>query len=375
MSDQAPLGVAVIGVGRMGRHHARTYNNLKLAELRAVVDPDEDRGGAVADEYGCAWYASVDELIENEPTVKAVTVAVPTAFHRATAEQLMPRGVACLIEKPLAGTRTDAQAIVDLAKQTGVALQVGHTERFNPAVRAVLAMGFVPRFMAVDRVSPMTFRSLDVGVTMDMMIHDLDIVLTLAGSPLERVEAAGVAVLGNEEDIANARLVFKSGCVANLTASRLALKTERKLRLFSESGYVSLDYQQRSGVVIRKSANEAALEDVKQQLAAGTDLSELNYTDLVSVDELTMQLPEGEDDPLTAELASFLGAVRESKRPVVDAAAGFAAVDAAERVVAAIRAHRWEGLPQSHADAGRATASNPGDDASARRDTSGGGEA
>jgi len=350
MAETQVIGVAVIGVGRMGRHHARTYKNLAGADLRAVVDPDEDRGGAVADEYGCGWYASVDELIENEPDIKAVTVAVPTIFHREAAEQLMPRGIACLIEKPLAGTRADAQAIVDLSKQTGAALQVGHTERFNPAVRAVLAMGFVPRFMEVDRVSPMTFRSLDVGVTMDMMIHDLDIVLTLAGSELERVEAAGVAVMGKGEDIANARLVFKSGCVANLTASRLALKTERKLRLFSESGYVSLDYQQRSGVVIRKSANQAAFDDVRRQLAAGTDLSELNYTDLVSVDELTMQLPEGEDDPLTAELASFLNAVRDGERPVVDAAAGFAAVDAAERVVAAMGAHRWEGLDAPGAD-------------------------
>jgi len=359
MAETQAIGVAVIGVGRMGRHHARTYKNLKQADLRAVVDPDEDRGGAVADEYGCEWYASVQELVEKEPTVKAVTVAVPTIHHRAAAEQLMPRGIACLIEKPLAGTRADAQAIVDLSKQAGTALQVGHTERFNPAVRAVLAMDFVPRFMEVDRVSPMTFRSLDVGVTMDMMIHDLDIVLTLAGSPLERVEAAGVAVMGQGEDIANARLVFKSGCVANLTASRLALKTERKLRLFSESGYVSLDYQKRTGVVILKSQNEEALERVKQQIEDGTDLSDLDYTDLVSVDELTMKLPEGEDDPLTAELASFIQSVRSGERPVVDAAAGFAAVDAAERVLAAIRDHHWEGMDTPAAQAARASEPSP----------------
>ncbi|HEX7010612.1 MAG TPA: Gfo/Idh/MocA family oxidoreductase, partial [Phycisphaeraceae bacterium] len=278
------------------------------------------------------------------PRLTAASVAVPTRHHAQAAQPLLERGIACLVEKPLAPTLEEAQALAAFADRCGAVLQVGHTERFNPAVRAVAAMGITPRFIEVDRVSPMTFRSLDVGVVMDMMIHDLDIVLMLVRSPIRRVDAVGVSVLSEHEDVASARIVFESGSVADLTASRLALKTERKLRLFSEEAYVSLDYQRRSGVVIRRSQNEGALEQVRQQLRQGKDLSDLNYPSLVHVDELTMDLPPGQEDPLTAQLTSFLESALAGRRPVVDAEAGYAAVDAAQRVVAAIRAHRWEGL-------------------------------
>ena len=347
MSDERTIDVAVVGVGRMGRHHARTYRQMAGVNLAAVVDTDTDRAAEIADEFGCPYYGDTDELLTRAPSVRAVSVAVPTVHHQAVAAPLLERRIACLVEKPLAPTMRQAKALADVAETHGAILQVGHTERFNPAVRAVAAMGVTPRFIEVDRVSPMTFRSLDVGVVMDMMIHDLDIVLMLADSPLARIDAAGVAVLAEHEDVANARLVFASGCVANLTASRLALKTERKLRLFSEHCYVSLDYQKRSGVMIRQAANAAALERVRHQIADGLDLSDLDYSDLVHVEELTMDLPPGEDDPLTAELLSFVDAVRTGRRPSVDAAAGYAAVDAAERVGAAIRAHKWVGLAES----------------------------
>jgi predicted dehydrogenase len=339
----APLPVAVIGVGRMGKHHARTYRKLSDARLVAVVDGDLERAATVADEFGCAAYATIDELIDRHSELQAASVAVPTRYHAAVAGPLLQRGVACLVEKPLAPTVAEAQTLARLAVETETALQVGHTERFNPAVRAVASMGLTPRFMEVDRVSPMTFRSLDVGVVMDMMIHDLDIVLMLARSPIARIEATGVAVLADFEDVANARLVFDNGCVANISASRLALKTERKLRVFSETAYVSLDYQKRSGVVIRKSENEAALGVLRAELEAGQDLTDVDYSSIVHVEELTMDLPPGQDDPLTAELASFVDTVRTGGAPVVDAAAGFAAVDAAERVVKAIVDHRWHG--------------------------------
>ncbi len=343
MSETDRIPVAVIGVGRMGRHHARIYRSLPQAQLVAVVDADEDRGATVADEFDCAAVAGVEELLARFPQVRAATVAVPTAGHLATAQPLLKNRIACLIEKPLASSSNEARQLVALAADHGVALQVGHTERFNPAVRAVAALNITPRFMEVHRISPMTFRSLDVGVVMDMMIHDLDIVLSLANSKLVKVDAAGVAVLGSHEDVASARLVFGNGCVANVTASRLALKTERKLRLFSEAAYVSLDYQKRTGIVIRKSDNDESLARIREQIRAGADLSSLDYSNLVSVDELEM---DGEDhaDPLTAELASFLDAVRTGRRPVVDGAAGVAAVEAAERVVQAIRSHKWEGL-------------------------------
>lgn len=341
-----PVDVAVVGVGRMGQHHARVYHELPEAKLAAVVDSDAERAATVADRYGCAAVGDVQTLLDRFPDVRAVTVAVPTIRHGEVGARLLERGIACLVEKPLAGTSIEAQALVDIAEANDAVLQVGHTERFNPAVRAVAAMGVTPRFMEVNRISPMTFRSLDIGVVMDMMIHDLDVILSLSRSPLNKVSATGVAVLGEHEDIANARLVFQNGCVVNVTASRLALKTERRMRLFSETAYVSLDYQRRSGVLIRKSDNDEALQRIREQIAQGADLSDVDYSGLVAVDELTMGGDARHLDPLTAELVSFLACVRDGETPVVDGYAGVAAIDAAERVVEAIREHRWEGLAE-----------------------------
>lgn len=346
MSDESDrIEVAVIGVGRMGRHHARIYAGLSQAKLVGVVDADEDRAATVADEFGCQSYTSVSELLERHPGLRAVSVAVPTVHHASAAGPLLERRVACLIEKPLAADAQAARELVELADRHGSILQVGHTERFNPAVRAVEAMGIIPRFIEVDRVAPMTFRSLDVGVVMDLMIHDLDIVLMLARSPLTRVDAVGVGVIGEHEDVASARLHFASGCVANLTASRLALKTERKMRVFNEQAYVSLDYAKRSGVVIRMKNNAQALAQVREQLRAGADMSSLDFSGLVTLEQLEMDLPPGQDDPLTAELTSFLAAVRTGVPPAVDGRAGYVAVEAAQQVVNSIRSHRWEGLP------------------------------
>lgn len=341
------LKVAVIGVGRMGKHHARTYRQMDQAGLVAVVDRNADRAGAVADEFGCDAFTSIEQLLSKHTDLRAASIAVPTVDHGAAAGPLLERGIACLVEKPLAPTVNQAKALADLATRHDTLLQVGHTERFNPAVQAVVAMGIKPRFIEVDRISPMTFRSLDVGVVMDMMIHDLDIVLMLADSPLGRVDAVGVSVLSEQEDVANARLAFESGCVANITASRLALKTQRKLRVFSEDAYVSLDYTQRNGLVIRKSDNAQALDDLRKQLARGADLGDLDYSELVQVEQLTMDPSEpgaGGPDPLAAQLESFIAAVRDGHRPTVDGAAGYAAVEAAQRVVAAIRSHQWDGL-------------------------------
>ncbi len=347
MDSSAPLQVAVVGVGRMGKHHARVYSRLAGVKLVAVVDRDEDRAGAVADEFHCECYPEIEALLARHPGVRAVSVAVPTVAHVAAAAPLLRRGIACLVEKPLAPTVEAAQQLTDLAAAHNTALQVGHTERFNPAIRAVAAMGLRPRFIEVDRVSPMTFRSLDVGVVMDMMIHDLDIILMLSPSRIRSVQAVGVAVLGEHEDVANARVEFEDGCVANLTASRLALKTERKMRLFSEQAYVTLDYARRTGIAIRRQDNAAALTDIRAKLAAGADMSNLDYSQLLTMTDLNMDLPEGELDPLSAELTSFLTAVRQGVKPAVDGEAGSAAVEAAQRVVQSIRAHHWEGLTGS----------------------------
>ncbi len=340
MPSPDPIPVAVVGAGRMGRHHARLYAQLPQASLVAVVDSDAERAAALADAYGCEALDNVGTLLDRGLGLRAVSITAPTAAHETLAEPLLARGIGCLIEKPLAPSADTARRIAKVADDHGALVQVGHTERFNPALRAIGSLSITPRFIEVDRVSPMRFRSIDVGVVFDVMIHDLDIALMLTRSPLVEIRGAGAAVLGDHEDIANARLAFQDGCVANLTASRLAIKTERKMRIFSETAYVSLDFASRSGLLISQKDNTNALAYVREQLRAGADLSDLDYTELVNIQRLDIS---GEE-PLRAQLENFLGALAGRTRPAADARAGFAAVDVSERVVDAIRAHRWEGV-------------------------------
>lgn len=335
--SQQAVPIAVVGVGRMGRHHARTLAKMPQADLVGVVDGDAGRAGAAAEEYGTAPFPSVAALLDSHPGLRAAVVAVPTVFHARAAHPLLEHGIACLIEKPLAGSSQEARELASIAERHGAMVQVGHTERFNPVVRAVAALGLTPRFLDVTRVSPMTFRSMDVGVVMDMMIHDLDIVLSLVGRPLERVEAVGCRVLGEHEDLCDARLYFEGGCVANLHGSRMATGTERRLRLFSDAGYVSLDYGERSGTFTSTQANTEMMSDIRDRLKAGEDLSGLDYLELLRTQPLDTTVPTGEDDPLTAQAAAFLASVTTNRPPVVSASDGCAAVDAAERIVAAIR--------------------------------------
>jgi predicted dehydrogenase len=332
------LRCGVVGVGRMGRHHARVYAQTAGAELVGVVDRNPDAARAIVEEWGGAALPSVADLVARG--VDAVTIATPTVHHRAAAETLLAAGIACLIEKPLAPDAREAEAIAEAAERSGAILQVGHIVRFDPVMRAIRAIGgLVPRFIEMDRVSPLTFRSVDVGVVLDMMIHDLDLLLMLLGDEPEEVQANAVCVVGRAEDVCNARLTFpadSSGyrCVANVTASRLALKTERKLRIISEDAYVSADFVERKGTVVRKTANAAQLEEVRARLAAGEDLSSLNYLDYVRVEPLAV----GTGEPLKLQIEDFLAAVRAGRRPSVDARAGFAAVRTAERIVEAARA-------------------------------------
>jgi predicted dehydrogenase len=327
-SSSHPIPVAVIGCGRMGRLHARVYSQMPGVQLVGVIDANPEAASITAEDYGCQAYDTVEAL---PPEVRAVTVAVPTAFHAEVASPLLNRGIACLIEKPLAKTVDEARAIVSAAKAGNAVVQVGHIERFNPAIRAMDQLGIRPRFIEVTRISPMTFRSIDVGVVLDVMIHDIDIVLRLAGSSVDRVDAVGVSVIGPHEDICNARVRFTNGCVANLTASRLALKTERKLRVFSPDAYVSLDYQKKYGIVVRRSGNLDAVRDAAAKIRAGEvmDISQLNYADLVQVEELQID----DVEPARAQLESFIAAVRGEMAPVVSAEDGLAAVELATRIV------------------------------------------
>jgi predicted dehydrogenase len=311
----------------MGRLHARVYSEMPGVKLVGVHDANPDAASSTCEDYGGRAFENLEELL---PHVKAVTIAVPTEFHAAVAEPLLKRGIACLIEKPLAKTADEARRIAAAAKN-GTVVQVGHIERFNPIVRAMDQLKIKPGFIEVTRISPMTFRSIDVGVVLDVMIHDIDIVLRLAGSPIERVDAVGVSVIGPHEDICNARVSFANGCVANLTASRLALKTERKLRVFSPDAYVSLDYQKKYGIVVRRSGNIDAVRDAAAKIRAGeiTDISQLNYADIVQVEELQID----DVEPARAQLESFIAAVKKEMTPVVSVEDGLAAVELATRIV------------------------------------------
>jgi len=331
------IPVAVVGTGHMGRHHARIYHELPEVELLGVVDTDADRAAAVAREFDTQAHDSIDPL---HGRVRAVSIAVPTVSHVAVAAPLIEDGVAVLIEKPLAADSASARSLLELARRHNTLLQVGHTERFNPVVRAMNRMNVLPRFIETHRISPFTFRSADISVVMDMMIHDIDIVLHLAQAPAVRVDAVGVSVLARCEDIANARVTFEGGCVANLTASRLALKTERKIRVFSEEAYLSLDYQRKSGIAIKKDANLDLLKLAREQHA--NDLSQLagvDFGSMVKVEPLQID----DIEPLRAELQSFLHAVRTGEPPEVSAEDGVAAVELAEQIVTAAQAHRWAG--------------------------------
>lgn len=334
MSD--PIPVAVVGTGHMGRHHVRIYHELAETRLVGIVDRDLGKARELADKFKTDAFESIEPLLGK---VKAVSVAVPTVAHLEVAKPFIESGVAVLIEKPLAPDSRTGRLLHKLAREKNVLLQVGHTERFNPVVRALHQMGVAPKFIETHRISPFTFRSADIGVVMDMMIHDIDVVLSLVRARPSRVEAVGVRVLARHEDVANAWVTFDNGCVANLTASRLALKTERKIRVFSEQAYLSLDYQKKTGIAVKKDANLDLLKLAREHDAK--DLSQLagiDYSTLVNVEPLQVD----DVEPLRAELQSFIGALQSGRPPEVSAEDGVAAVELAEQIVAALKEHQWE---------------------------------
>jgi len=341
------LRVAVIGAGRMGRHHARVYSSQPNCELVAIVDKDLPRAEAIAKEFGGAAVVRVADL---RGDLDAATVAVPTVYHAEVAIPLIERGVAVLIEKPLAPDTISAGQIRSAARKHNAVVQVGHSERFNPVVQAMLRMNVAARFIETQRVSPFTFRSADIGVVFDMMIHDIDIVLHLVrrnGEPPAEysLDAVGVAVLGHCEDVANARIRFGKDAAANLTASRLALKTERRIRIFCPTAYLTMDYHRKTGLAIKladnvdliRFARERNFEDLSQ-------LANLDYGSMVKIEPLIVD----DVEPLQAEIASFLESVRTKSATAVSVEEGFAAVEMAEKITNAVREQDWgKGLVQS----------------------------
>jgi predicted dehydrogenase len=317
--DNEKLKVAVVGVGSFGRNHARVYKELadENVELASIVDADILRARAAAAEFGGQAFGSVAEMLAACPTVKAASVAVPTVAHLATGRELMERGVDVLIEKPLAFTLAEADALIGVAKQHGRIVQVGHLERFNPAVRATWALLTRPMFFEVHRLSVFTPRSLDVDVVFDLMIHDLDIVLKMANSPVRELRAVGLPVLTGKVDIASVRIEFESGCIANFTASRISTERVRKLRFFQPAQYVSLDYSRRDVFSLQVKPTAGGMPEI------------LPYKPAVTTEE-----------PLRAELSSFVRAVRHRTTPEITLEDGRAALALAIEIQQQMAEHR-----------------------------------
>jgi predicted dehydrogenase len=315
----------VIGVGTFGRNHARVYRQLAQegapVRLVGVVDPDTARADAVAHEFGCRSFGSIEQLTTTHSEVQAASVAVPTIHHLSATQQLMEAGIDVLIEKPLAPSLAEADEIIRTAQRLGRIGQVGHLERFNPAVRAALPVITRPMFFEVHRLSVFTPRSLDVDVVLDLMIHDLDIVLSFVNSPVREIRAVGLPILSGKVDIANVRLEFDSGCVANFTASRVSTERVRKLRFFQPKQYVSLDYGRQDVLVF----------SVGQGDGSGTPS--------VNPQIQMAKPPTTGEEPLHAELKSFLEAVHGRSRPVVTLEDGRRALAVALDIVASIGEH------------------------------------
>jgi predicted dehydrogenase len=306
------IKVAVVGVGRFGRQHARVYRELPEAELAGVYDINEQRAAEVASEFQCRRFSHLEELFEN---VDAVSLAVPTERHAEIGERLLENGIDVLVEKPMARSVPEADALIAAAQRHGRILQVGHLERFNPAVQAARAIVRSPLFFEVHRLSVFSPRSLDVDVVLDLMIHDLDIVLSLVDSEPEEIRAVGLAVLSPKIDIANVRLAFENGCVANFTASRVSIEQIRKLRWFQPREYISVDYARQDATVIAvgQSGPEPALS--------------------------FRQLETKRDEPLRLQLADFLANVSARRAPQIGGNEGRRALRLAHQIIEQMARH------------------------------------
>jgi len=313
----------VIGVGAFGRNHARVYKELEQQgeplRLLGIVDQDVRRADAVGREFGCRSFGSLDQLLTTHSEVQAASVTVPTLHHLSVARKLIEAGVDVLIEKPLASTLAEADELLGMAKKYQRVAQVGHLERFNPAVRATIPFITQPMFFEVHRLSVFSPRALDVDVVLDLMIHDLDIVLSFVNSPVQEVRAVGLPILSGKTDIANVRLEFASGCVANLTASRVSTERIRKLRFFQPRQYISIDYG-RQDVLVFTVGDSDATPSVNPQIGV-------------------VKPPIKSEEPLRAELRSFLDAVRQRSIPTVTLEDGRRALALALQIVDDIHRH------------------------------------
>ena len=303
-----PVRTAVIGVGYLGRFHAQKYAALTESQLVAVVDARPDARDKVAAEVGCRAVADYRDILGE---VDAVSIATTTPAHFPIARECLERGVHVLVEKPITETPDQARALIETASRRGCILQVGHLERFNSAILALEGVLGTPRFVESHRLAPFKARGTDVNVVLDLMIHDIDLIQSLVGSPIVSIDAVGTSVFSQELDIANARIRYANGCVANTTASRVSMKMERKLRLFQDDAYISIDLQQKVLTIVRKPP-------------AGTAVT----PGQVSIEERSFE----QGDALRFEIEAFLRSIREGRPPVVSGEDGLRALETAIRI-------------------------------------------
>jgi len=309
-----PLRAAVIGVGYLGRFHAQKYHQLEGVKLVAVADAVPAAADAVASELGVLAVHNYRELLDQ---VDMVSVVVPTPLHFSVAAEFLNHGIHVLVEKPITETVEQAQQLISLAEQHQSVLQVGHLERFNPAVQAAAKLIRSPRFVESHRLAPFKLRGTDVSVVLDLMIHDIDLIQELVGESIEHIDAVGSPIFSQDIDIANARIRFNGGCVVNTTASRVSLKQERKLRIFQDDAYISIDLQQKILTVVRKKAT-GPIESPAQ----------------VSIDEQSFE----QGDALLSEIQAFVHAVRSGSKPVVTGEDGLRALATAMRITELVNA-------------------------------------
>ena len=335
--EPTPLRTAVIGAGKMGTIHAKVYSQLPASHLVAIVDTDPAKAERLAEKYGCQATTNVTDVLDR---VDAVTISTPTTTHLQLAKLFVRKKIPVLIEKPLASSVREGRKIVAMAKRYQTVVAVGHSERCNPVVQAMKRFSIEPKFIEAQRVSPYPFRSTDIGVVLDIMIHDIDIILSLAASKIKRVDAVGVGVLEGAEDICNARLVFENGCIANMTASRLALKTERRVRVFTRQAYLSVDYLKKSGIVIKADPNSDVVALIREHRERGDfDFSSVNWPDLLHIEQLQID----DKEPVRLQQEAFLRAVQDPQyTPEVSAAEGLAALQCAQLILNSIKRHKWD---------------------------------
>jgi predicted dehydrogenase len=336
--DRLKLGV--VGVGALGRHHARILASFPDVELVAVAEPNEAQGRSVAESCRCEWVPDFHALLEK---VDAASIVVPTFLHRKVAVEFLNRGIPILVEKPLASTIADARAMVEAAKAHDVPLQVGHIERFNPAFQALASRVTSPKYIRAERFSNYAFRSTDIGVIHDLMIHDIELTQALAQSDFVSVEAFGVSLVGGHEDAVQARVRFANGCIADLSANRVWPSATRTIQVWSAAGCVQADLHTRT-VTAHTAGPDLLAGQLPYDLGRepGADINQLKsemFTRFFTTETPTIEAA----DALTLELRSFLDSARSRTTPVVDGVAGLKAVELADAILKSVNAHRWNG--------------------------------